>query len=69
MPVKSVRYQNEEAFVYRLVDGKAVRTVVKTGISDEKYVEITSGISNDDVIITTWHPNLRDGVAVVQAQQ
>jgi len=69
VPVKSVRYQNEEAFVYRLVDGKAVRTVVKTGISDEKYVEITSGISNDDVIITTWHPNLRDGVAVVQAQQ
>ena len=44
--------------------GKAVRTEVETGITNNTDVEIKSGITKDSEIITTWAAQLRDGADV-----
>lgn len=38
--------------VFKLVDGKAVKTIVKTGISDFERIEITEGLAEGDVVIS-----------------
>ncbi len=65
VPVDSVYYLNEQSYVYRLLNGKAVRTDVVTGISDSDRIEITDGLSEQDQVITTWASQLRDGMEVV----
>ena len=47
----------------------AVRADVVTGISSAEEVVILSGITAGDQIITTWHPDLRDGAAVALAAE
>lgn len=56
--------QGEEQFVYRIVDGKAVMTKIKTGLRQGGKVEITEGLSASDMVITAGQMKLRDGVAV-----
>ena len=65
VPVDSVYYLNEQAYVYRYINGKAVKTDVITGISDSDRIEITDGVSEQDTVITTWASQLRDGMEVV----
>lgn len=54
--------------VFVLEDGKARARMVKTGISDHAYVEITEGLDEGELVITgpyrTLH-QLRDGTPVV----
>ena len=38
--------------VFKLVDGKAVKTIVKTGISDFERIEVIEGIAEGDEIIS-----------------
>ena len=38
--------------VFKYVDGKAVKTIVKTGISDFERIEVISGISDGDEVIS-----------------
>lgn len=65
VPVDSVYYLNEQAYVYRYQNGKAVKTDVMTGISDNDRIEITDGLDEQDTVITTWASQLRDGMDVV----
>ncbi len=64
VPVDSVYYLNEQAYVYRYINGKAVKTNVVTGISDSDKIEITDGLTEQDKVITTWASQLRDGMEV-----
>lgn len=64
VPYDCVYYEGGEAFVYLVVDGHAKKTFVKTGLSTTDSIAITEGISKDDVVVTTWAAQLRDGVAV-----
>lgn len=64
VPYDCVYYEGGEAFVYLVVDGHAKKTFVKTGLSTADSIAITEGISKDDVVVTTWAAQLRDGVAV-----
>jgi len=45
--------------VYVIKDGRAVFTPVKTGISDERFIEIESGCSPGDQVITGPYQTLR----------
>ena len=58
----SVYYDDGQAYVYLAADGYAKRQDVEVGISTPQQVEILSGVSAGDSVITTWHPNLADGV-------
>ncbi len=64
IPYDAVYYSGSEAYVYTVVDGKAQKTVVETGLYDTDNIVITDGITADDVVITTWSAQLRDGVEV-----
>jgi membrane fusion protein (multidrug efflux system) len=46
------------------VDGKATRQKVEIGQRRDARVEIVSGLSGDDVVVTEGHLKMRDGVAV-----
>ena len=53
-----------EQFVYRVVDGKAVQTRVEPGRRMDGKVEIKSGVSAGDNVITAGQMKLRDGMPV-----
>ena len=53
-----------EKFVYKMVNGKAVRAKVIIGAENGDYVEILSGISIDDQIITEGKSGLFDGADI-----
>lgn len=64
IPYDSVYYDGTQAYVYTVVDGKARRTDVTTGLYDIERIVITEGLTKDDTIITTWSAQLRDGVEI-----
>lgn len=64
-----VEYDGNQPFVYVYRDGTAVRVDIVTGISSAEDVVVLSGLTEEDQIITTWHPDLRDGAAVALVGQ
>ncbi|KAI5912745.1 efflux RND transporter periplasmic adaptor subunit [Thauera sp. 2A1] len=56
-------------FVYRVVDGKAQRTEVKTGMRRDAMVEIVAGLLPDALVVTAGQLKLRDGVPVQIVQR
>lgn len=64
IPYGAVYFENEGAYVYLNVDGKAVKTYVTPGIFDDTRIQIVDGIKEGDVVITSWSPRLLDGVSV-----
>jgi membrane fusion protein (multidrug efflux system) len=64
VPESAVFAQGARVFVYRIVDGRAVRSEVALGRRLPGQVEVTSGLDAADTVITAGHPQLRDGVAV-----
>ena len=64
IPYDSIYYDNNGAYVYLCVDGKAAKTYVTTGIFDDTTIVITEGISKGDTVITSWSPKLLDGAPV-----
>ncbi|MCM1112402.1 MAG: efflux RND transporter periplasmic adaptor subunit [Muribaculum sp.] len=64
IPYDAVYYETAGSYVYTVKDGRAVKTYVTTGIFDENSIQIVDGISEGDVVITTWSPRLLDGVEV-----
>lgn len=45
-------------------DGRAAQIYVTLGITTRSYAQVTGGLTPDSRVITTWHPDLADGVAV-----
>lgn len=64
LPIDAVYHESEKSYVYTYVGGKANKVYVETGLFDNDSIEITSGISESDQIITTWSSQLRNGVEV-----
>jgi RND family efflux transporter MFP subunit len=64
IPYDAVYYDGSQAYVYTVVDGKAKRTNIETGLYDNENIVVTSGLSEKDTVITTWAAQLRDGVDV-----
>jgi RND family efflux transporter MFP subunit len=64
IPYDSVYYDGSQAYVYTVVDGKAKKTNIETGLYDNDNIVVTSGLSSSDTVITTWAAQLRDGVEV-----
>lgn len=61
----SVYFDNGKAYVYiATAEGLAKKVFVETGISTAEQMEILSGITDSDKVITSWHPNLLDGVKI-----
>jgi membrane fusion protein (multidrug efflux system) len=70
IPDETVSAQGRDMIVYKVEDGKAVRTVVKTGVRQQGKIEIVEGLKLGDTIIQAGLQRInRDGqpVRVVQA--
>jgi membrane fusion protein, multidrug efflux system len=64
LPEQALVPQGDQQFVFRIVDGKAVRTKVEVGQRRDAKVEILNGVAKDDVIVTAGQLKLRDGAPV-----
>lgn len=64
LPLGYVYFKENEAYVYAAENGKAVKKPITVGLMDDKTVEVLSGIDTTTQIISTWSPDLKDGVPV-----
>lgn len=64
IPYDAVYYDDSQPYVYVAEGGMAKRRDVETGIFDAETITVLSGLSVDDVLITSWSANLRDGAEI-----
>lgn len=64
IPEESLVPRGDKVLVYRVIDGKAQPTPVKTGKRQKGMVEITEGLSEGDVVVTAGHMKLKPGAPV-----
>ena len=64
IPEQAIVPQGEEQYVFRIVDGKALRTKVAVGQRRDGKVEILGGLSGGDTVVSAGQLKLRDGVPV-----
>jgi membrane fusion protein, multidrug efflux system len=64
VPEQAIVPEGDEQYVFRVIDGKAVRTRVETGQRRDAKVEIVKGLGFDDVVVIAGQIKLRDGVPV-----
>jgi HlyD family secretion protein len=53
IPREALRYDGAQAYVYRVVGNKLVRTPVTTGIINSNSAEIASGLAEGDTVAGT----------------
>ncbi|MBE5851889.1 MAG: efflux RND transporter periplasmic adaptor subunit [Lachnospiraceae bacterium] len=69
IPYDSVYYDNDGAYVYCNVENRAKKVFIETGIFDEERIEVISGLSIDDIVVTSWSPKLADGVLLADVTE
>jgi membrane fusion protein, multidrug efflux system len=68
LPITAVNQEGQSATVMVVSRGSVLRRSVSLGLTQPDYVEITSGLSPDDLIIDPFNPDLRDGETVSYAE-
>ena len=61
----AVNYDNGKAFVYCYDNGAAKKVMIEAGIYDAQTMEVKSGLTAGDQVITTWSNELVDGQEVL----
>src|SRR6185436_10646765 len=69
VPEESLFPVGDDKYVYKVVDGKALRQKVEIGQRRDGKVEVVSGLAADDVVVTEGHLKIRDGAAVKVADR
>ena len=69
VPEESLFPVGDDKYVYKVVDGKAMRQKVEIGQRRDGKVEIVSGLAPTDIVVTAGHLKIRDGAAVQIAEQ
>lgn len=64
VPESAVFASGQDRLVYRVVDGRAIRTIVTLGQRRPGWVEVAAGLDPDAVVVTAGHQQARDGVPV-----
>ena len=67
VPEQSVAMQGEDQIMFKVIDGRAMRTKVEVGQRRDGKVEIVEGVSGTDTIVIAGWQRLRDGAAVRSA--
>ncbi len=69
IPFESIFLRNGGFFAYLVKDSKANLVPVELGIREKEQVEITSGLTKDDVVITTGQARLYPDIPVKISQE
>lgn len=64
IPESAIFAEGSTRYVYRVVDGRAVRTEVRLGQRRPGQVEIVGGLERDALVVTAGHQQVRDGAKV-----
>jgi membrane fusion protein (multidrug efflux system) len=64
VPEESLFPVGDDKYVYRIVEGKALRQKVEIGQRRDGKVEILSGLGPNDTVVTAGHQKIRDGATV-----
>jgi membrane fusion protein (multidrug efflux system) len=64
VPEEAIFPVGDDKYVWKVVDGKAVRQKVEIGQRRDSRVEIVSGLEGNDTVVTAGHLKMRDGIAV-----
>jgi membrane fusion protein (multidrug efflux system) len=64
VPESAVFAEGQKRLVYRVVDGRATQTEVRLGHRRPGEVEVLSGLSPGERVITAGHQQVRDGARV-----
>jgi membrane fusion protein (multidrug efflux system) len=64
IPVDALLTEKTKTSVFKLVDGKAKKTPVKTGFNDGVNVELLEGVGEGDALIVFGKVTLNDGQPV-----
>lgn len=64
VPVDAIYYSGGEGYVYVYEDGVIHMVPVEVGLYDSENAEIKSGLSADDLVVSTWSNNLYEGANV-----
>lgn len=67
IPIDALYYDKTQPYVYVAQSGFAKKVLVETGISDETHIQVLSGLSTSDEVVSTWSPGLADGAEIVLA--
>ena len=67
VPEQALMQDGDTRFVYTVVDGKARKTVIRTGARVPGMVQVLEGLKGGDVVITAGQgkPMMHDGMAVM----
>jgi RND family efflux transporter MFP subunit len=64
VPASALISQGAKSYVYTVVDNKVKRAEVQTGFDDGSTIEITSGLSDNDLVIISGKSEMQDGTLV-----
>jgi membrane fusion protein (multidrug efflux system) len=64
LPEQSIVPSGDEFYVFRVVEGRAVRTKVEIGQRTDGQVEIVTGLKPDELVVTAGQLKIRDGAPV-----
>jgi RND family efflux transporter MFP subunit len=64
VPRQAVLRDQHGAYVFKVVDGKARRVAVETGLENDRWIEITRGVKPEESVVTLGNYELDDGMPV-----
>jgi membrane fusion protein (multidrug efflux system) len=64
IPEQALVPAGDDFYVFKVAEGKAIRTKVEIGQRQTGIVEITDGLANSDVVVTAGQIKIRDGSSV-----
>ena len=64
LPYDVLYFQGDTAYVYCAVDEEAVRIPVQVGLMNDDYAQILDGLTEEDIVISTWSSQLKDGADI-----
>jgi len=62
LPRKVVQGSDAKAFVWLVEDGKAVRRDLQTSDFDPELVEVITGVTGSDIIVSSHFESLNEGM-------
>lgn len=66
IPAAGVNYSSEGIFCYILADGMIEKREIETGLSDDEYVQVLSGLSEGDKVVTNVTSVIEEGMKATE---
>lgn len=65
VPLSAVLDEDRQKMIYVAVDGKAQKKEIKTGLADDKFIQVLQGISENEEIIVKGQDFVQDGTKII----